>query len=244
MTEPRAEELRRRLAERGGFFSNWWDPGFTGIGPAVDGAGMIPAKGRLLFWGNKVQPAQDSFPYVASDLIRKATHVMRAMNTSSVAFYLVGTGSGGSGAGIFVDVAAAIRGLCRDAGLADPEIIGCLMLPSVLRVVADPGDVRKLEANGVSTLQGLDFWQGFDRPPSFQPLMDSPFLQVEGAEPPYDLVYLIGSTNAEGRALGSGEDIAGMIADGIGFEVFGGIALNVNAKKNNFVMAIASQRDL
>lgn len=244
MTEARAEELRQRMAEKGGFFSKWWNPDFVNIGPAIDGAGMIPAKGRLLFWGNKVQPDQKSFPYIARDLIRKATNVMRVMDTSSVAFYLVATGSGGSGAGIFVDVAAAIRSLCRESGLADPEIVGCLLMPSVVRVVAYPGDIRKLDANGVSTLQALDFWQGGDRPPSFQPLMDSPFLRIEGAENPFDLVYLISSTNSEGRALGSGEDIAGMVADGIGSEVLGGISLNVNAKKNNFVMAISSDPDL
>lgn len=243
MTDPNADDLRRELWEGDDFFRVWWDQNFTRIGPAVNGAGTIPAKGRLVFWGNKIHPGDDNFPETIERAIARATNVMRLMETASVAFYLVATGSGGSGSGIFVDIAAGIRELCERRGLPDPEINGCLLLPSVVRLRALPSIHDQIEANGFGTLQAIDFWQGGKRPTRFRPLMRSPYMTIEGASAPFDLVYLVGSTNSQGKALGSWDDVGGMVADGIGSEVLGGIALQTNSRKNDFVMRLAGLGD-
>src|SRR5207248_2116616 len=50
MVNARAEGLREYKWQEDRFFRTWWYENFKNIGPAVNGCGTVPAKGRLVFW--------------------------------------------------------------------------------------------------------------------------------------------------------------------------------------------------
>lgn len=242
MTYRRADELRREMWEHNPFFRSWWDGGFTNIPPAVEGAGTVPAIGRLIFWGSD---AATHFPAKLQAAITNATYLLDnegERRGGSIGFYLVGTVCGGSGSGIFLDVASWIRQICKEV---DPYVYGCFVLPSIVKLRALREFHDHIDANGFAALLALDLWQGDPpRPAAFDVQMRSPRAEISGGVRPFDLCYLFTRMNEQGQSLRSWDEYFSLIADGIATDVMGSLSLAVGSRVNDLANAVGQRGNL
>jgi serine/threonine protein kinase len=107
--------------------------------------------GRLAFWDNarmiearlkaELQAAVDPAALAEAD---RRTGLGLRINRPRV--YVVTSPAGGTGGGMFIDLAYLARNLLRQLGHADPEVIGVLLLPSAEKGGARPAAVANTYA--------------------------------------------------------------------------------------------------
>ncbi len=197
---------------------NWWkwDAREVPLGQIHSGARQIRCVGRLslfrryrTFW-NHLQPKLDRMGAVST--IEEAENmgypVVREGGIRHI--YVVSSLCGGTGSGIFLDVAHKLRDIFQEQAV----ITGVMALPSVFLQELDSDLQRaRIQANSYAALKELDYFQsGHD----FE-------VQYPGEPPtsvsrPFDRIYLIGRRNRRGEALSSIEDVMEMIGHQIFLE--------------------------
>ena len=110
--------------------------------------------------------------------------------------YVIGSGSGGTCSGGFIDMPALIRTALRVVAAGRLYVHGMLFLPDTL-VGLDPANAQALQANGYATLKELNYYQGMVMRPGYPesfPYGGTP-AQLE-IQKHFDISYLVGTTAA------------------------------------------------
>ena len=121
--------------------------------------------------------------------------------------YIVSSLCGGTGAGMFMDVAHRVRALVR----SNARVVGIFFLPDVLEEEINSDlQRRRIKANAYAALKELNYFQETQQfqelyPSEQRALPDTPYA-------PFDFIFLVGRTNRDGRSLARKADAENLAA--------------------------------
>jgi len=208
-------EWVRTLWHQDEFFRRWWwwMPGVgRPYGSKINdkGAGARRIDGRLCLLANMAGGAKiDEAIRRACD---EATDILKSMSvpSPSVSVYICSSLSGGTGSGMFIDLAFLLRD--RLAGYKT-KIYAFLLTPAVVDLYANDLQRERRTANAYAALAELDFWQNQQR-------ADAPYRWRVGGrdiicdhERPFDLVHLIDVGNRENKKINDYRTVINAVAD-------------------------------
>lgn len=156
----------------------WWLPPAEVILDAGFGAGGLPAFGRVALWGG------DSFENVCNSITsaygRAGSFAEKESDNSKPAVFIVGSLTGGTGSGIFIDLAYLVKDLIIEIA----EVYGLFMIPGGTEFMKDP----IIYCNTIAALKALEHFNNQDvtykyRWPNGR--------EVEFKEPPFELVQFV-----------------------------------------------------
>jgi hypothetical protein len=222
-------------------FPAWWPNDYRDPGSLIDGAGMVPINGKLCWYADlRNGPKLKDFVDTAVD---RATNVLQNSNVDgSFWVFLVSSLCGGTGAGLLVPMMHEIK-----QWYPDSEIIGLFMLPSaVMRENIDVRNSNRIWANGAATLLSLDHWM---LPREYRRSEVAPFFQIEdgmgllpGGQAPLDAAFLFTNRNNRGLTLGSAEEYARLMADGLTEMLFSPSAVVNRRGLNNYLRGLRERQ--
>ncbi|MCL6430588.1 MAG: hypothetical protein K6V36_06955 [Anaerolineae bacterium] len=233
-----ALKVLRRIAEDPSShpeISDWW--GRTDLslrdGQIHSGAKQIRAVGRLSlyrryreFW-SQLWPKIDQISSIQArqDTEKKGYPVAPSGETRRV--YIVSSLCGGTGAGIFLDVAARVRTYLKETAI----ITGIFALPSVFLAELQSDIQRgRIQANAYAALKELNYFQN-------NPLeVQLPGEEREPAVPLFTRLYLVERQNKAGESLNSRHDVSQLIANQIFLESMTDIGSEVWARDVNVTL--------
>lgn len=193
------DSLRRELSSYP-HLKSWLDP--TALSGDVElGAGAVRARGRLAFFWNYPDIArkiEEKHNQVKLDESVRYTIANGFTVGDGVTVYLVGSLMGGTGSGMFLDVAYTVRERMPDA-----QVIGIFTVPPASGAVAVDN-----RANTYAALLELNHWSDNSSVFTAQYARDrQPLSEVVGSKPPFTYCYLVDKegpqTNIEISALTS-----------------------------------------
>lgn len=126
----------------------------------------------------------------------KANTLAPTVGGSNYEVYVIGSVSGGTCSGGFLEMPALIR---RALGVGNLHIYAMLYLPDTLTSL-DPANAAELKANGYASLKELNYYQGIAMRPGYNEKFGyndpaAPELELTGGQPFYDIPYLIGTVS-------------------------------------------------
>jgi hypothetical protein len=176
------------------YISDWLDSRLT-ITDGTKGASGNRQAGRLLLF-EKI--------HTAIDAIDNKMRRLRPDQEHKLLVYILSGVSGGTGGGMFLDVAYIVRGLVEREygarGVDRVEVAGYLFTPDIHLADADKSvhTEEYIKRNGYAALTELDYWMGIEE-------RDERFSQVYGTRltvnspmPPFNMAFLVGGVNIEG----------------------------------------------
>ncbi len=183
----------------------WWNYPSIPLGYIHNGAKQLRPIGRLSFFRNYVTfKRQLENKYANLDKIRDMEMAQNrgfpVMGNYQLV-YIVSSLCGGTGAGMFLDVAHRVRAMVR----SNARIVGIFYLPEVLEEeIASDLQRRRIQANAYAALKELNYFQETqtfqELYPSEQRLLpDTPYT-------PFDFIFLLNRTNRDGRSLSRKSD--------------------------------------
>ena len=149
-------------------------------------------------------------------------------NTGGVEVYIVGSIAGGTGSGMFLDVAFLTRN--RDDFL---NITGVLALP---RVFMGKPFTDLVQSNAYGALKEIEY---FWNPDPF--VINYGNKSIEVTRSPFDLLFLVDSLNEMGRVVGDPSDLQSLIADSLYVQIGSQIGVDSNNAADN-IKAMLSER--
>ncbi|MBU0700941.1 tubulin-like doman-containing protein [bacterium] len=185
----------------------WFYPGLSALGNLREGAGQIRAYGRLGFFHafnvieNRIREACQKVTHANNPQIMGKHGI--SVNLADVNIYIITSLAGGTGSGIFLDVAFLVKQLQQKA-----RTIGFLALPRIF------GNVPRCDANGYASLMELEYYSyGHNFEAGWRGLVDEKPL----VPPPFDYCYLIDGVNESGMSIGEKDKsrIFELLADNI-----------------------------
>ncbi|HEY63343.1 MAG TPA: hypothetical protein G4O02_02110 [Caldilineae bacterium] len=212
-----ASQVLRHLDNHPTIKAWWnWPPEMVPLGQIHSGARQIRCIGRLsffrryrTFWSH-LEPKLSRMAAVATieETENRGYPVIREGGIRHI--YIVTSLCGGTGSGIFLDVAHKLRHLFGEQAI----ITGILGMPSIFLEELDSDlQKRRIQANAYAALKELD---------AFQSGRDF-VVQYPGEDPitvsrPFDRIYLIERRNIAGEVLDTLDDVKQMIAHQIFLE--------------------------
>ncbi len=211
---------------------SWLDPALESLGSVVDGARQIRSLGRLSFFHHAFlnNGIRDHLGKAVDELVSREVrdrmlkeHAVQVGGRLQV--ILASSLAGGTGSGLFLDLAFLIRDEFRGA---NPDIIGYFLLPSVF--APDAPHVEALYANAYAALEELEFYSlrkdwrqtegrmisGADSVHDLRvEWRPGDFRKIPG--PPFNVCYLIDNQTRGGGIIGPEQktDLCDMIAENI-----------------------------
>lgn len=161
-----------------------WLPNTGVVLAAGLGAGGIRSCGRLAMWGKNKQG--DNFANVITAITNAYARVMNvnnseASNAQQPAVFVTGSLTGGTGAGVFIDIGYLIRHVIPNI----KDLFGIFLLPK------EPTVIRGFEVmygNAYGAIKDLDYYNKIDN--KYSEKWANGFTKNE-QEPPYELVQFI-----------------------------------------------------
>jgi ElaB/YqjD/DUF883 family membrane-anchored ribosome-binding protein len=234
-----AEELKRRSVNYEGqpgvydHISQWFPPHLLKDLKAIDeGAKGIRPVGRLAFFHNyrKIKTAIDTAEKRTrgheANLIKKGLIVDRELS-----IFVVGSLCGGTGSGIFLDVAYCLRSAYGDKGA---QIFGYLVISPELY-----GNTPSMNANTYAGLKELNYYATSGS--KFEVCYDPQNLEyVREQRPPFEYVYLVSDRTAEDYRILEKSKLSNIIAQKITLDFAGELAPIITAQRDNFLQHMIS----
>jgi hypothetical protein len=189
----------------------WWNYPSIPLGYIHNGAKQLRPIGRLCFFRNYVTFKQMLETKLAN--LDKIRDMEVAQNRGFPVVgnyqlvYVVSSLCGGTGSGMFMDVAHRIRAQVRN----NARVVGIFFLPDVLEnEISSDLQRRRIRANAYAALKELNYFQETQQfrtlyPSEQRELPDAPYA-------PFDFIFLVGRTNREGRSLARKSDAEQMAA--------------------------------
>jgi len=150
---------------------------------------------------------------------------------AGVEVHIVGSLAGGTGSGLFLDVAFIARDMI--GGDEQSNFTGTLLLPGLFTRYAGTSLVKPNAYGALKEIEYLSTMKG-----SFQ--IDYGSRKVEVNRPPFDVVYLIDSINEQGRTVMEQNDLIGLIADGMYVQIASQIGTDSANAVDNIKTQIAT----
>ena len=188
----------------------WWPPEIP-TSAIIAGAGQVRARGRLALFAKAAEVharIRRAVEHVRDIRNQKQAHVdeFQVSERAGVEVYVVGSIAGGTGSGIFLDVAFMARDII--GGDEQSNFTGVFLLPGIFRRFGGVGLVRSNAYGALKEIEYLSTMKG-----SFP--VDYGSRRVEVTRPPFDLIYLIDNINEQGRVVTEQNDLQTLIADGM-----------------------------
>ncbi len=189
----------------------WWHYPSIPLGYIHNGAKQLRPIGRLCFFRNYVTFKQQLETKLSN--LDKIRDMETAQNRGFPVvgnyqlIYVVSSLCGGTGSGMFMDVAHRIRAQVRN----NARIVGIFYLPDVLEgEISSDLQRRRIRANAYAALKELNHFQETQSfralyPSEQRELPDTPYA-------PFDFIFLVGRTNRDGRSLARKTDAESMAA--------------------------------
>lgn len=189
----------------------WWNYPSIPLGYIHNGAKQLRPIGRLCFFRNYVNFKQLFETKIAN--LDKIRDLEAAQNRGFPVvgnfqlIYVVSSLCGGTGSGMFMDVAHRIRAQVRN----NARVVGIFFLPDVLEgEISSDLQRRRIRANAYAALKELNYFQETQQfkalyPSEQRELPDAPYA-------PFDFIFLVGRTNRNGNSLARKSDAEQMAA--------------------------------
>ena len=222
---------RRSAYERHGPYDHigiWFPPQLLrNIKAVEEGAKGIRPVGRLAFFHNyqKIKTAVESAEKRTRGheplLLRSGLRVEPGLN-----IFVVGSLCGGTGSGMFLDVAYSLRHLYGSQGA---QIVGYLVISPELY-----GNTPNMSANTYAALKELNYYSTPGT--KFEACYDiQNLVYVQEQRPPFDYTYLVSNqTGGEYEILAQGK-LCNVIAHKIALDFSGELAPVVKGNRDNFL---------
>jgi len=189
-------------------YSEWLPPWLT-FQQVASGAGGIRPIGRLCYFYQHelVKNAADLALKSILDKSAATQHLqeagVRVDLEAGIDIHIVGSLCGGTGSGIFLDLAYDLRRWAKQHTNKEVKVIGHLVLPEAFRNL--PVAMRSLEANCYAALQELDHFMNASRERAWRVEYEPQHVEVDQGAP-FSTCYLL-----SGLQKGGGiEDIDGL----------------------------------
>ncbi|ELS00025.1 tubulin-like doman-containing protein [Gloeocapsa sp. PCC 73106] len=206
----------------------WFPPQLLNNLKAVeDGAKGIRPVGRLAFFHNyrkiqaAIEQAENRTRGYEDRLLKKGWVVEPGLD-----IFVVGSLCGGTGSGIFLDVAYHLRRFYGDAGA---QISAYLVISPEIY-----GGAPNMCANTYAALKELNYHTtpGIKFEACYDP---QNLAYVQESRPPFEWVYLVSNQTASNYKIGSKDKLANVIAYKIFLEFSGEVAPLLRAQKDNYL---------
>lgn len=218
----------------------WWR-GYEGL-PARfinAGAGMKRPIGRLALFVH----------YDA--IVKRISALLREMFSSNVFFdlpqeyrssvniYVVSSTCGGTGTGMFLDLAYIANHIVSEQFNLQPKVRGLLLLPSVFTGTGQVNDAGgdHLRANALGALTELDY--AMSKTAHLPPVTYPDGRAISRNSPPFTSCYLVGNQSAAGAVFTDFEDLEERAAVHIQTELASALSNTGAAAMDNVLQAIA-----
>ena len=215
------------------FFRMWWPDRYKDIPNLYPGAGTVPINGRFAFWDQLGNPAdQRSFydAFYRRAIVRPRNVRDAGGNIVSLLVFIIGTLSGGTGAGVYLDVAQIIREMTN----LETEIHGVFLLDNIVNMRAQPHIHNQTSANAYGALIGLNYWQTQkttrDKRINLGDFMQKYGRTYPGRYSPFSVCWLLSQLNKGNRGMSGIEEYQQMASDAISMMLFEEPAGNINAR--------------
>jgi len=188
----------------------WW-PTEIPTSAIIAGAGQVRARGRLALFARasevigRIQRAVDDVRNIRNQKQMYADQ-FQVSTRSGVEVHLVGSLAGGTGSGLFLDIAFIARSVIGSDETSN--FTGVLLLPRLFTRYAGTSLVKSNAYGALKEIEYLSTMKG-----SFQVNYGTRRIDVSRA--PFDVVYLVDSINEQGRTVMEQNDLLGLIADGM-----------------------------
>jgi len=238
--EPRTEQHIIQVANPAGLLGgvnehidSWW-PKNIPISAIVSGAGQVRARGRLALFTKSdeiISSVGEAIRDVELIKSRKQMHKddFLVSDRGGIEVYIVGSLAGGTGSGMFLDMAFIARSFLD----ATSNITGVLVLPGIF---AGKAGVHLVKPNAFGALKELEQFSTLGINNHFT-IEYGTHHRVEAKQPPFDLVYLIDNVNELGRGIRETSELHSIIAQGMYLQIGSQIGTN----KENTVDNIKTQ---
>lgn len=210
--------------------NEWWPPNIP-VSAIIAGAGQVRARGRLALFAK----SKDIFPTVRGAVDHVKLHAVDKemyaekfliSDRPGIEIYIVGSLAGGTGSGMFLDMAFLTRHFIKIE--ENSNITGVLVLPRVFETLSS---VAFVKSNAYAALKEIEHFSGMK--PTDRFTIDYGIDRVEVNQEPFDLLYLIDGTNEEGKGVSGPRDLYSIIADGLYIQIGSQIgADNANTTDN------------
>ncbi len=188
----------------------WFPPKADLKANILSGAGQIRALGRLALFANATIVYEN-----LRDLLALARNYRDERPSSTwvhvyepysphLTVALVGSLAGGTGSGIFLDVAFILRQLMRD----EDQLFGYFLLPDIY--VNRPG-TQNVEANAYAALKELDHYMSLEGTARYT----FGGREIEIRKKPFDMVFLVNRENRAGKSFTDVEDLVELLGLGL-----------------------------
>ena len=235
MTSQEIDELVRGLERRGEFDSSspyehigrWLPPQLIRNVKAIeDGAGGIRPVGRLSFFHNyrkireAIQTAEDKTRLHSQRLMEQGLTVQPGLN-----IFVVGSLCGGTGSGMFLDVAYSLR---QAYGDIENQLIGYWIASPELY-----GNTPSMNANTYAALKELNHYAAINT--RFKACYDpQQLVNIDSDRPPFDFTYLVSNKTASDYKITEQSKLCNVIAHKIFLDFGDELTTVIKSQKDNF----------
>lgn len=198
------------------------------IGALEAGAGQIRACGRFAFFYNyhniKARFNESCNRVKGHENFMQDEHDIR-VDSNSINIFVVGSLSGGTGSGMFLDLGYCIRDWLQGQG--SPLITSIVPMPNAFASIK-VGD--RVLANGYAALMELSYFSDY-RTEYVAQFSSGLVDEVRDTRPPFDFTYLVGTKN--GEAEFSLDQLREMISKNIFFDLTSDFAPHKRSIRDN-----------
>lgn len=219
------DALRKNLREHP-HLRNWLDPRVL-TGDIDQGAGAVRARGRLAYFWNYSQIArrlEEQMLQITKDA-SKETAIRNGLQVGEgITVYIVGSLLGGTGSGMFLDLAYTIRNKFKQQRML--ETVGMFSIPPNSEAVAVDN-----RPNAYAALMELNHYT--DPTTSFTAQYQADIPPMEDSDPPFRYTYLA-DTSSPAAQLDSVKDLVEMIGHSIFLDLTSEFQRQKKSNRNNF----------
>src|SRR3569833_3049117 len=219
------DNLRKNLRDHP-HLRTWLDPRVL-TGDIDQGAGAVRARGRLAYFWNYARIAQkleEEMHMVTKDS-SKETAIRNGLQVGEgITVYIVGSLLGGTGAGMFLDLAYTMRNKFKNQRML--EMVGMFSIPPNSEAVAVDN-----RPNAYAALLELNHFT--DPSTTFTSQYQADIPPMEDADPPFRYTYLV-DTSSPVANLDSVKDLVDMVGHSIFLDLTSEFQRQKKSNRNNF----------
>ncbi|MEY4914105.1 MAG: hypothetical protein RJA02_374 [Armatimonadota bacterium] len=219
------DQLRQNLHQYP-HLRDWLDPR-TLSGDIAQGAGAVRARGRLAYFWNYEKISrriEEKYTEITKDA-SKAAAMRRGLQVSEgVTVYIVGSLLGGTGSGMFLDLAYTVRQLLKSQPML--QVVGIFTVPP--HTAAAAVDNRP---NAYASLLELNHYSDANTEFTAQYRPDQP--GVASIDPPFRYTYLVDSSSPRAN-LGTVDKLVEMIGHSVFLDLTSEFQRQKKSNRDNF----------
>lgn len=219
------ESLRKNLREYP-HLRDWLDPR-TLSGDIHQGAGAVRARGRLAYFWNYdtiAKRIEEEYSEVTKDAAKAAAIKNGLQVSEGVTVYIVGSLLGGTGSGMFLDLAYTVKDLLKSQRML--ETVGIFSIPPNTSAVSVDN-----RPNAYASLLELNHYTDSTTTFTAQYKADQP--GIENADPPFRYTYLVDTSSPKAN-LGSVDKMVEMIGHSVFLDLTSEFQRQKKSNRDNF----------